>query len=414
MDILGVITGFVIIVILNSKNINMTLSLLAGALTTGLISGLNIFRLFFILTGALTDSMTIRLMVIIAIISGLGRLLQKNGSLDKMMGYLSGIVKNGRILSLLVPALIGTLSVPGGAILSAPIVDKSGNQIKLDKTRKTAINIFGFHIGLLVYPLYTPTIVASELAGIGKMDIIKYNFLVMLVGLTLAYIGFFRSHNPLIKPELNREKSNYNIKDFFNGIMPILVILILSLVLHIPFHFSVFAGLLIGAAQNIAADNIFKEYTARIIDFFKVSVNYPLVSIIIGIMFFKSVIEASGAINSITDLFISHDLPLSLMIVIIGVITGYLTGFNIASIGILIPLFVPIIKAEPVNYIHYISLLFIASYCGYLLSPVHLCLVLTKEFFKSSFFPIYKYLLIPVLAMLTVSLLQLGVFNLLK
>lgn len=257
MEILGVTIGFIIIVVFNSRKINMTISLFIGAITAAFISGIELKKIFIIFYQILLDPLTVRLMIIIGVISGMGYLLKKNGSLNKIMGYLFKYIKNGRILSLLIPALIGTLAVPGGAIMSAPIVEKSGNRINLDQTRKTAINVFGRHIGFLIYPLYTPLIISSELAGIAKISIIKYNIPVLLIGLPVAYYVFFNNHKSGPVSEIYVEKEEYNFKSFIIGLLPIILILFLGLVLHIPFQISVFAGLLIGTAQNISGKSFY-------------------------------------------------------------------------------------------------------------------------------------------------------------
>ena len=84
-------------------------------------------------------------------------------------------------------------------------------------------------------------------------------------------------------------------------------------------------------------------------------------------MVFKEMIETSVIVEIMAELLTATGLPLEVMIVILGLIPGFLLGVNTASMGILIPIFVPLISAAKQG--PYISLLFTMSFLGYLLSP---------------------------------------------
>ena len=406
MSILAIILGFTIIIILNSRKIDMSICLLAGSITTGIITGLKINKIMLLLIKTTKDSMTIRLMIIIAVISGLGYLLRENNDLQIMITSLYKLISNYKILSMTIPAIIGTLAVPGGAILSAPMIKESTDKIKLSGAQKTSINIFYRHIIFFVYPLYNSIIMTSELFSVSKYSIIKYNLLIITVGLISAYYSFFnRDNNNNVSNKKNENESNKaNIIAFISSFSPIMSILLLAIVFNFPFQYSVFAGLFIGAGRNLQGDNKILLYWQRIKDFFIKGVNYKLIILIFSIMFFKSVVETSGAVEVIAGLLAKSGIPLILMIVSMGLVTGYLTGLNIAALGILIPIFIPLFPAE--NSVPYISLLFTSSFTGYLISPLHMCFLLTKEYFNTNLLDTYKYLIIPLVFMILTGILQ--------
>ncbi len=405
MNILGIILGFVIIIILNSRKIDMSICLLAGSITTGFITGLKIDKILLLIIKTAKDPMTIRLMIIIAVISGLGYLLRENNDLATMITSLHKLINNYKILSLTIPAIIGTLAVPGGAILSAPMITESTDKIKLSGAQKTSINIFFRHIIFFVYPLYNSIIMTSELFSVSKYSIIKYNFLIFIVGFIAAYFSFFnRKNNNINNINNDNENTKTNLLTFVSSFSPILAIFILAIFLNIPFQYAVFAGLIVGAGRNLQGDNKILLYWQRINKFFIKGVNYKLIILIFAIMFFKSVVEASGAVEVIAGLLAKSGIPLILMIVSMGLVTGYLTGLNIAALGILIPIFIPLFPVE--NSVPYISLLFTSSFAGYLISPLHLCFLLTKEYFNTNLFKTYRYMLIPIVFMIITGILQ--------
>ncbi len=414
MSILAVIIGFAVIILLNIKKVNMAICLLLGAATTGVISGLKIIKIFNILFQSTVEPMTLRLIVIVAMISGLGWLLKENRDLDIMMDSLYKMGSNHKILTMVIPAIIGILSIPGGAILSAPLIKKSADKINLSNAQKTSVNLFFGHIVYLIYPLCNPIIVASEVSSINRYVIIKYNLLIFLVGFIVAYFTLFNSGNFVSDEKAEKlntrgESMKANIIIFIKSFSPIFSILLLSLIFKIPFQYAVFSGLLIGAAHNLEGNNKIYLYWQRIKEFFRKGVNYKLVVLIIAIMYFQAIIEKSGALDMIVGLLTDSGISLILIVTLIGIITGYLTGLTIATLGILVPIFLHLFPAE--NILPYFTLLFNASFIGYVLSPLHVCFLLTKEYFDTKLLQTYRYLGIPLLFMILTAIFQVIIFT---
>lgn len=404
---MGILLGFIIILYLNTKNIDMGLSLFVGAIIAGLFS-MKFLEIFITIYKSLIDPLTIQLVVIVAVISGIGYILKETGDFDQMINSLIVIFKDAKILSMLLPALVGTLSVPGGAILSAPMVDESGSRISMNKAKKTAVNIFFRHIGFIVYPLYDALILTTNLAGIEKISLIKYNISIIVIGVISSYFVFFKGIDEKSGIKIDT-KITQEIKNFFWSFSPVIIILVASLIFKIPFYIAVFLGLFVAVSKRLKGDNKIKEIFKRYKLFFKKGVNYNLVGLLAGVMSFKGIVEASGSVTSIAEYLTNSGLPLSIMVIGLGLITGFLTGINMAALGLLMPIFLPLIPIA--GLVPYLSLLFVSSFIGYLMSPIHLCLVLTKEFFQASYWQVYKYLLIPVVLMIITGLVQVILFT---
>ena len=62
------------------------------------------------------------------------------------------------------PALLGMLPMPGGALMSAPLLKKAGKGVPAEL--KAAANVWFRHIMLLVYPLSPSLIASAKIAGI--------------------------------------------------------------------------------------------------------------------------------------------------------------------------------------------------------------------------------------------------------
>ena len=69
-----------------------------------------------------------------------------------------------------------------------------------------------------------------------------------------------------------------------------------------------------------------------------------------------------------------------------------MTGLNFPTVAITIPFFHPLYPGEmwPALF-----MIFITSTVGYTISPLHLCLILTREFFDADLLRTYSYILPP-------------------
>jgi hypothetical protein len=89
------------------------------------------------------------------------------------MDRLVSSLRIGRRPSLVVsPALIGMLPVPGGALLSSPLVEGVGERVA-GKT-KAAVNVWFRHALFVVFPLDPTLIMSARIAGLGACSVIPY------------------------------------------------------------------------------------------------------------------------------------------------------------------------------------------------------------------------------------------------
>jgi len=151
--VLGRVAAFVAIVMLVQRKVQVGLALLIGAAIVGLSSGKGLGTLFSITMESLVNPNSVQLILTLGVISLLGHVLQEGGVLVKIMGLLQVTLRSTKLTIMLVPSLIGTLIVAGGAIMSAPTVEKLGAALELPRERMAAINLVFRHPWFFVYPL---------------------------------------------------------------------------------------------------------------------------------------------------------------------------------------------------------------------------------------------------------------------
>jgi hypothetical protein len=80
---------------------------------------------------------------------------------------------------------------------------------------------------------------------------------------------------------------------------------------------------------------------------------------------------------------------------------GMIAGITIAFVGSTFPILIPMVHSlgESQQMLAYIMLATVCGYVGVLLSPLHLCLVLSNEYFQTKLSSVYKYLWFPCVAL---------------
>ena len=136
----------------------------------------------------------------------------------------------------------------------------------------------------------------------------------------------------------------------------------------------------------------------------KESVSVELFSTVAIVMGFKKVLESSQAIPHISANLSTSEVPGWLIALFIPLIVGLITGSTIAVPAIAFPILIPLFQGDS-RFQLYMMLSFASGISGTMLSPVHLCLVLTKEFFQAEWKGVYRLLWIPTASIMVVGLL---------
>jgi hypothetical protein len=107
---------------------------------------------------------------------------------------------------------------------------------------------------------------------------------------------------------------------------------------------------------------------------------------------------ASGSAETLSTTLESWGIAPVVTAATLPLVLGLLTGLTMSMVGIGFPLLLPLIAGSDL-YLNHIVLAFGVGFTAILLSPLHLCLALTREYFKAEWAPLYR-MLIPAAAML--------------
>jgi len=110
-------------------------------------------------------------------------------------------------------------------------------------------------------------------------------------------------------------------------------------------------------------------------------------------MLFRDMAYASGVTDVVAGYLQQTAVPALIIIPLLSFIIGVLTAHNMAAIPLLYAMLAPLIGGD----VYLVSLLYISSFMGYLISPLHLCVVVSYDYFKPRFAMLYKLMLPPAI-----------------
>jgi len=387
---------FFAIIILTFMKVNLWISLLGTTFLVGLLFHLPVAKIGMDLVSATLDEKTLLLIAALFTILFFSNLLKETGRMNKILEGFRHILKDMRVVVALLPAMIGLMPLVGGALVSAPMVVEGSDQLKLSPERRTFINYWFRHVWEYILPTYPALILAATLVGVPVRKLGWVNFPLTPVAIfSGAMIGFWGISNSKEGGEVSQRTS---VWELLTNLLP----LIFALVLVIGFKVE----LAYAFGLTILGMIVFNRIDPRtILKALKGSLSIELLLTVVTVMGFKKVLESSQAILTISTFLSSSGVPFRLIAIFVPLIVGVMTGMTIAPIAIGFPILIPLFQNDP-DFLNYMMLAFASGIAGDLLSPFHLCLVLTKDYFHAEWKGIFRLLWVPVASLLGVALLM--------
>jgi len=376
-DLLKISFVFVLIVLLLRKKINVGLAMLIAASALLILYRLPLASIFGTAKSALLSDITIKLLLALSFIRMFEMILRQNNVLAEMMTAAKSIFRKRKLVAISMPMLIGLMPSIGGAYFSAPMVEETTRDTGMSREEKSFVNYWFRHPWEYILPLYPGILLASAISGIELHTLIAVNLAYALIMLISGFV--FSLHG--LKGDVQSEEGLPGKKLW--SFAPIFAVLLLVVAFRVELHYALIAVTLFLLA--------FYKYNFRsIISALRHGFSPDVIYLIIGVMFFKEVLENSGAVSNLSLFFLQEGIPAYPILFLLPFITGMLTGITVGFVGSTFPLIISIAGNASTGAI---SFAFAAGFLGVLLSPVHICLVLTREYFKADLWGIYKLML---------------------
>ncbi|NIV44707.1 DUF401 family protein, partial [Candidatus Bathyarchaeota archaeon] len=173
----------------------------------------------------MSDSITISLLLATFGIMLLSQLYKETQFAEMLSQSLSEILKNSKLVVSVLPAIVGLLPVPGGALMSAPMVEAEADKLALKKDRQTYVNIWFRHTIFPIYPMSSFFLLAVALTGVSVVSLITRQMPVVVAMVILGFlIGFWRVAS--VRHEPSKDGLGTNFKVLLKAFAPILVMIL--------------------------------------------------------------------------------------------------------------------------------------------------------------------------------------------
>jgi uncharacterized protein len=312
--------------------------------------------------------------------------------------------RHGRALSLvLIPASIGLVPMPGGALFSAPLVGETLREKNLPSAWKASVNYWFRHIFEYWWPLYPVVIVTLSIFSLKTWQFFSLQVPFTLVSLIAGWYFILRRQIPFLADEVAVEQEGGN--RLVTVLSPIIIVVLCTLLLPpwvrllLP-HASPTAVKLLAMLTGLGISLPLMAFASRTDSGFRLFshlFSHKTANVVFtlgGVMIFQAMLDASGLLPEAGRQLDASMIPVEFVVGFLPFLAGLVTGIAIGFAGPAFPLVVGLISVNgQLSQASVLVLAFSMGYVGMMLSPVHLCYILTRRYFVCDLLPSYSYLI---------------------
>jgi integral membrane protein (TIGR00529 family) len=320
------------------------------------------------------------------------------------------------------PAIVGMLPMPGGAIFSAPLVQDCDSKNELDALLKTKINYWFRHVWEYWWPLYPGVLLAIDLSGLQVWQFVLIQLPMTLLAVTVGYVFLLRKIPG--GEEESKAFEHHSVPEILRLVAPVLAVIVVYVAVRVFFPFvtdrnkylpmilGIFAAIGVHQCQRPLGWSAWREVLCS-----KKTLNLAVIVAVVRI--YGAFIEARLPTGELLVAVMRNELagwhvPVVSVMMLIPFISGLSTGLAIGFVGASFPIVISLLGENPgmAELVPAVVLAFGFGYMGMILSPVHVCLIVTNEHFSTRLVHSIARLVRPAVTVLIGVLAYYGVLSL--
>jgi uncharacterized protein len=405
---------FVVILLAIKRKWMLGNAFLCGALGLGVLFSMGPLAIGRSFLASMVLPKTLCLTIIVGLILVFSHSLERSGQMARLLESFRGLVRWPQVNLVIFPALIGLLPMPGGAIFSAPMVKNIAHDQHLSADQLSYVNYWFRHIWEYWWPLYPGILLTTALANV---DLWRLVFFTLPLTFVAVLAGYWPLRHAIVTTggRVEAGVAPKAVGPFFKNLAPIAIVIVGGLGL----------GLALSSGLSGPVRTVAKELgliMALIVAIFSVwqrnrmpwpdrwrIIGQPamlkMLYMVTSILLFKGILEDSGAVGQISQDMLQRHIALMPISMILPFIVGVVSGITIAFVGATFPIIISLIHGIGQSHLMlpYMMLALASGFMGVLLSPLHLCLLLSNEYFETSLVPVYRHMRIPLVVMLATA-----------
>ncbi len=435
---------FVVMVFLVRRRVHIGYVLLFAAFLLGLALGVGfepaepagvawaaegVGRLLGRVARAATLPGSLRLLCLVLTITVFGGVLKRTEKLQALVRALLAFLRDRRWAMAATSSVIGLLPMPGGALVSAPMVGAVAENTDLSPEDKTAINHWMRHVWEYVDPLYPGLLVASSVLAVPVTGLMLAQS-PLTVAAIVGGIVFLLRRVPRGQRQVGDEAGARSLRPVLAAVAPVFIVIAAAVLpqalaliatnvpgavdylpggarwsdkafTHAATELSMLAGLFAVIAGLLAANKVGRAESWQLI---RRGVTLKMTALVVGVCVMKGVMADANVGRPIAAYLESLNWPpaaiIGSLVFIVGMLLGYTPGFVAVCYGMLRPM---LMVDGALNY-PLAAFAYAMGFLGVMLSPTHLCLVLGREHFGARWGGVYARLVAPALVVFITGL----------
>jgi hypothetical protein len=360
------------------------------------------------LTGAVQPS-TISLSLVTVLLLALSTLMRAGGQMEDIVALARAMLRRPVSTMLAMPALVGLLPMVGGAVFSAPMVESAAGSGRDDVPRGllSAINYWFRHIWEHWWPLYPGVLLAMQITQIPWR---RWAPLMIPCGLAMFLGGLLmlRSVHPDLHVKSPPPPAGTKRK-LLRATSSIWMILLVWLPVqyassrllapHVPALYRPVADKYAPLALGLVASLL---WTLRMLalgwrmlfDSLRRRAPWEMGALVVSVLVFQYMLGSVDAPRRIGQELQNVRVPVVLVVAILPFLAGFVTGLAMGFVGTSFPIVKELLLAMDggASLPAFIVLAYVFGHLGQMMSPIHVCQILSNQYFKTPYGPVYRYI----------------------
>lgn len=356
------------------------------------------------------------LLVIVLQVIWLSSQMAETAVMRDLVGAVRALVSQ-RVSMAVLPAVIGLLPMPGGALFSAPLVDSVDVNGEVRPQLKAQTNHWFRHVWEYWWPLYPGVLLAMEITG---LDVWQWALLMLPLTLGAVAAGwFFLLRRIRTAPGRQGQPHGEEGPHIVSLLLPIIVVVIgygvvrvgwagvqsrwpgvPALNKYVPMMVGLFGAMGVLQRQRRLG---WKEWRNVLVS----KRAFTMAAIVAVVRIYGAFIEAdlpggTALVDQMRVEMRQWGIPLAGIIMVLPFVSGLATGLSIGFVGASFPIVVNLLGEDPQLgvFLSTVVLAYGFGYMGQLLSPVHVCLIVTSQHFETQLLHNVAALLKPALVVM--------------
>lgn len=403
-----ILVVFGIVVAAASRKLHLGLAALAGGWAFALCQGLPFGRVVLRSLRELLAADNLLLLLLVTLIMVLSGAMRKAGAMEDFARSVKAVARSRNASIILTPVLIGTLPMPGGAAFSAPLVEALDPEGRLGADRLAAANYWFRHSLEVWWPLFpsfilTATLTGFEVSRLVLINVYMFPTMVFAGWLFLLKLPGRAAGTPSRDPSgpgcATAPKPGAG--EVIAGFAPLLMILgvyavldlawrVLGPSLGLPEAVAALAGRYVPILTGIGAGMAYVAVRNRGRAVWKGTFNLgtlKLAGVVAGIRVFSSLLSEGGAAQSAASELAAAGIPPLAVAALLPLISGLVTGVGFGYVGLSLPIVLGLFRAGSFGSLALdpiVALVAAFGFAGMMVSPLHVCMVVSAEHFKAT------------------------------